>query len=326
MNTNTLQKKLNDFHKGKASFFIDNFSDIAGNQFPGEFNVSGFHKEILLLSDVSKSIWGIDRCLRVQDKIDDCHSFLFHMAIYAESIDLKEKYSNPFTDDRFKQYQTKILHQFLQILKLFGVKMTNVEATCSDGIVIGGTIEGRDKLLKKKYTFPSDTTSIEFLKNKIKLYPIKSIANIDINASEGSLVGPRLEVAYNGIEIGTIVFNCFKLTQGKLVPINYIFGYAIGIERLAAALSKKAFLDIIPRYKQAKNIILKSTSAAKSSLFKEELTNIVFTSEAIATIPNIVTKKQKERLGELKKSLLKNCLNLSIGEDTTRALINHFKK
>jgi hypothetical protein len=44
------------------------------------------------------------------------------MAIYAESIDLKEKYSNPFTDNRFKKYQTKILYQFLQILKLFEVK------------------------------------------------------------------------------------------------------------------------------------------------------------------------------------------------------------
>jgi hypothetical protein len=89
-----IQSQLAVFHRKKVDFVLTDFSDLSGDQFQGEFNVSGFHKEILDLPNKARSIWGIDKCLRIQDSPDSVHSFLFHMGIFAKSIDLKGNYEN----------------------------------------------------------------------------------------------------------------------------------------------------------------------------------------------------------------------------------------
>ena len=122
------------------------------------------------------------------------------------------------------------------------------------------------------------------------------MANLDMDARDGALVGPRLEVAHKGIEIGTIVFDCFKIENCKLKPINYVAGYAIGIERLAISLGKGSLIDDIPRYKKASSLLCKKIKAANSSFFENNLITIIFVAEAIAAISNKLSEKQKERL------------------------------
>ena len=237
-----IKLKLINFHKNKAKSNLDYFSEIANDQFQGEFNVSGFHKEILDLTEKTNSIWGIDRCLRIQDIPDEIHSFLFHMGIFARSVNLENIFIDPFKDPRFHELQKDIISQFLELLSLFKANFQELEITYFDGADFGATNKGRDRILKRRYKFPSDSFSKNFLKGKVKLFPLKSIMNLDINPIEGSLVGPRMEVAYNGMEIATIVFNCFKVKNGVLVPVNYIGGYAIGIERLASSLKGSGFV------------------------------------------------------------------------------------
>ncbi len=326
MNLSHIKSILHSYHKKKASTLIDRFSDIAGNQFAGEFNVSGFHNQILALPNNPQSIYGVDRCLRIQEVPDQLHAHLFHMAIFAKSIDLQENFVDPFRDDRFCQLQKDVISQFLEVLSLFKVNLSNVEITYLDGLTFGGVPDGRSRLLKRKYTFPPDVCSKKLLKSTVKLFPIKTIANLDINAEEGSLVGPRLEIAYNGIEIGTIVFDCFKIQHGKLKPINYVSGYAIGIERLAAALENRELIKTIPRYIQAAKLLAKSSKPAESSLFRKEVLTIIFTAEAIAMIPDKLSEKQRERLRKLKNGTKAELTNLGIDENIFVSLISFFKK
>lgn len=46
MNIATIKSKLNNYHKNNKIIQLNKYSNIAGDQFPGEFNVSGFHKQI----------------------------------------------------------------------------------------------------------------------------------------------------------------------------------------------------------------------------------------------------------------------------------------
>jgi len=326
MNLAIIKTKLEDFHKNKADVFIRKFSDIAGNQFSGEFNVSGFHKQILELPNKPRSIYGIDRCLRLQDIPGNLHSFLFHMTIYAKSVDLQGCYIDPFKDDRFYELQKETISQFLELLKLLKINFKELEVTYLDGFSFGNMPEGRDRLLKRKHKFPPDLISKNVLKDKVKLFAVKSIANIDINATEGSLVGPRLEIAYNGIEIATIVFDCFKIEQSTLRPINYVAGYAIGLERLIASIDSQGFLESIDRYSRALNLLAQNTMAARSSLFKKEVMGIIYATEAIPIIPSKLSPKQKERVRKLKRDLRNEMANLGIDEKMLNLITKFFKE
>jgi len=315
---------LEDFHKDKADLILAKFSDIAGNQFEGEFNVSGFHKEILDLPNKATSLWGIDRCLRVQDLPDSIHSFLFHMGIFAKSMDLVGDYVDPFKDNRFHTLQKEILSQFLELLGIFNIDLGEVEISYLEQITFGGNTEGRDKLLKRKYNFPTDEISKSFLANKVRLIPVKSLENVDINPVKGAFVGPRLEIAYQGIEIGTVVFNCFKIGNGVLVPINYVAGYALGVERLVAALGDKHFFTSIPRYEQARKILANISTTATSSLFEKEAMVVIYGAEVLAHLTKNLSRHQNERARILRKAVKENVAALGINESVIDELVLHF--
>lgn len=324
-NLNDIQLKLENFHKGKADTILKVFSDIAGNQFEGEFNVSGFHEKILSLPNKIGSIWGIDRCLRIQEEPDNVHSFMFHMGIFARSIDLCGNFIEPFQDVRFHSLQEKIILQFLELLDLFNLNLNQVEITYLDQITFGGTSEGRDKLLKRKYNFPVDEISKNLLENKVKLTPVKSLANLDINSVEGALVGYRLEVAYRGVEIGTIVFNCFRIEKNILAPINYVAGYAIGIERLIIALLDKNFLTSVTRYQNARKVLATFSKVANSSLFEKETMTVIYGAEALAYLPKALSRHQREKVRVLRKKITDSLTILGLGEDIFDKIISNFK-
>jgi hypothetical protein len=326
MNIATIKSKLNNYHKNNKIIQLNKYSNIAGDQFPGEFNVSGFHKQILDLVNKPRSIWGTDKCLRIQEVVGPLHSHVFHMGIFAKSIDLQDRFVDPFKDERFHKLQKEIINQFLGLLNLFHINLKEIEISYLDGLSFGGSLIGRDSLLKRKYAFPADAISRDILKNKVKLFSIKSITNIDINAEEGSLVGPRLEVAYKGIEIATIVFDCFKIEHNRLKSINYVSGYALGIERLAAAINGQNLIEVTPRYNRAIRLITKNIKAANSSLFKKDLMIIIFSVETIALIPNNLSKKQKERVAKLKKNLRESLINLGVDQKKLNSLMFFFKK
>lgn len=325
-NPEEIQSALENFHKDKVDIFLGKFSDIAGHQFEGEFNVSGFHDEILDLQNKATSLWGIDRCLRVQDVQDSIHSFLFHMGIFSKSIDLGGNYVDPFKDPRFHTLQKEILSQCFALLDELRIDLSQVEVTYLERITFGGTTEGRDKLLKRKYDFPVDEISKDFLKDKVRLIPVKSLANVDINPVEGAFVGPRLEIAHRGIEIGTIVFDCFKIESGVLVPINYVAGYALGIERLIASLCDKYFLTSIPRYQSAQKILATLSETVTSSLFEKETLVVIYGAEVLAHLPKTLTRHQKERVRTLRKEVTENIATLGINETVLDELILHFKQ
>jgi hypothetical protein len=323
-NQNDIQSELVDFHKGKADIILATFSDIASNQFEGEFNVSGFHEKILALPNKVGSIWGIDRCLRIQDTPDNIHSFIFHMGIFARSINLGGDFIEPFKDSRFHSLQIETISQFLELLDLFNMDLGQIEITYLDQITFGGTSEGSDKLLKRKYDFPADDVSKNLLKDKVRLIPVKSLANLDISPVEGALVGPRLEVAYRGVEIGTIVFNCFKIERGNLTPINYVAGYAIGIERLVAALQDKNFLTSISRYQNARKILTKFSESADSSLFEKETLMVIYGAEVLAYLPKDLSRHQKERVRILRRNITDGLTALGVGEDALNQMTQNF--
>lgn len=324
-NFNEIQSELTNFHTDKAESILTDFSDIAGHQFEGEFNVSGFHEQILALPDTVGSIWGIDRCLRIQDTPDNVHSFLFHMGIFARSVDLRGDFIEPFEDQRFHSLQKEIILQFLKLVDLFSMDFCQIEITCLDQLTFGGTSEGSDRVLKRRYEFPADKISQNLLRDNVGLIPVKSLANLDISPVEGALVGPRLEVAYRGVEIGTIVFDCFKIEKGILAPINYVAGYAIGIERLVAALRDKSFLTSISRYKNARKMLATFSKAADSSLFEKETLIVIYGAEVLAHLPKRLSRHQKEKVRVLRKRIAGSLAVLGLDKSVLHTLISGFR-
>jgi hypothetical protein len=319
--TTDVLSKLARFHTHKADTVLTTFSDIAGPQFEGEFNVSGFHREVLDLPRTAKSLWGVDQCLRIQEVPDCTHSYLFHMGIFARSVDLNGEYTDPFKDPRFHALQKEIIVQFLELLAVLGADLAQLEITYLGEMTFGAS-NGRDKLLKRKYHFPTDNVSKKFLQGKAALVPIHSLANVDVNPVEGALVGPRLEVAYRGIEIGTIVFDCFKIANGRLVPINYVAGYAIGIERLTAVLETGNLLTSIPRYRRANAVLARRCRAAMSSLLEK----VLYGAEALAHIPSALSRHQRQKARSLRKRVAESLAALGGDEAILDELISLFKR
>src|SRR3989338_7290942 len=139
MKPDDLKEKLKEYNVRLGVPILNYTSPIAGNQFPGEFNVSGFHKEVQELTDKEKSFWGIDTCLRLKDKIDNFHSFLFEMGIFAKGVDLQGDFREPFKDERFTKFQEEVITQFMQLLKTFRIETKNLEATYLGSTNIGGS-------------------------------------------------------------------------------------------------------------------------------------------------------------------------------------------
>lgn len=327
MKPDDLKEKLKEYHVRLEVPILNYTSQIYGNQFPGEFNVSGFHKEVQELTGKEKSFWGIDTCLRLKDKIDGFHSFLFEMGIFARSVDLQDDFREPFKDGRFRKFQEEVITRFMQLLKMFGVETNNLEATYLGSTNIGSS-EGRDKTLNREYTFPEDKTAQKILnKFGVRCYPISSLANIDIHPVEGSLVGSRIEIACKGIEIATVVFNFFKMKEGKLIPINYVGGYAIGIERLISVLNeRKDFLSSVPKYVNAFAILKTELPASETFILREDTLMILFGSEVLARVKEIekLSKSQKELFRQFKKKFLESCKNIGIKKASINKLIDFY--
>lgn len=296
MNYQEFKNVLNNFHISKSIKLLEYTSEIAGDAFPGEFNVSGFHTEIQNLENNPSSFWGIDRCLRIQDKPDDFHSNVFHMGIYATAQELHKDFKEPFEDQRFHEFQNDILLQFLELLSLFKIENEDLEITYYAGGNVGNT-DGRDALLDKVYEFKEDAISKKFFtSNNIETFPVHSLANIDIHPINDALVGVRNEVAYKGVEIATIVFDFFKIKNTHLEPINYIGGYAIGVERLYALINNSTISKAIPRYANNLNQIYNDYPGTESVLLKDEALHLLFGQEVVENLENIQLSNGQSKL------------------------------
>lgn len=304
MQIENIKSKLIKFHKNLGVEILSHQSPLTGNQFQGEFNVSGFHKEILDLSKSPKRFFGIDKCMRLKEEVNLHSSYIFEMGIYAESVNLNESFSEPFKDKIFLELQNKTIKQFLALLDCLEIDKSKLEATYLGNITFGVGI-GRDRALQRKYSFQEDIESRRILeKNAIKTFPVNSIQNVDIHPVEGALVGPRVEIAYNGAEIATIVFDCFKIQNGTLIPINYIGGYAMGIERLTLTISdKKDLIEINKQFSEKLNELAKESPAIKSSLFDKEKYIVIYGLEVFNELKNInsLSEGQNKVLNNFKK-------------------------
>ena len=325
MEVEILKNKLNEFHKSKCDEIFGFRDDILEGGFHGDFNVSGFHKEVLKLAEEKNSFWGIDKCLRLEEKIDEFHTYLFDMGIFAKSINLNNSFLEPFKDRRFETFQREIINQFFEMIKSLGLNLRDLEATYFGGCTFGASNDGRNKLLKREYTFPLDVLSKKMLEEeRIISFSVNSISNIDINPIDGALVGPRIEIFYKGVEIATIVFDCFRIKKDILIPINYVGGYAIGIERLLTLLNnKKSILESFENYK----IIIQKVSinhpAINSSQFKSERFVIAYGLEAFSKLKNLcnISEGQKKKILILKKSLNESCSSVGIKETDLVSII-----
>lgn len=325
MNLETLKNKLDEFHKSKCNKLLGFRDNIIGGGFHGDFNVSGFHEEILNLVKEENSFWGVDKCLRIEETADAFHSYLFSMGIFAESINLNCEFSEPIKDKRFRDFQTKIINQFFEMVEWIGLNPEEMEATYLGGATLGNNLQGRDKILKRKYIFPLDKLSEMLLIEKgIKSFPVKSLANIDINPIDGALVGPRIEIFYKGIEIATIVFDCFRIEKNVLVPMNYVGGYAIGIERIFALLNnKQSLLDCFDNYRTVIKKISVDYPAINSAQFKSERFALAYGLEATTKLNSIgsLSDGQKKKIQVLKKALRESCSKLGVKIDYLDILI-----
>jgi len=326
-----IKSTLNQYHKDLGIQSLAYESPLITRAFPEGFNVSGYHKEVSDLAKHKGSFWGIDKCVRLQDIPDEEHSHMFHMGIFAKSVDLHGEFSNPFTDRRFQVFQESILEQFVAAMDKIGIAPSKLEVTYFGGCKVGGSGSGgRDRLLGKTHMFPADTFSVTLLeKHKIKNYSVHSLTNLDIHPWEGALVGPRIEVAYNGVEIATLVFDCFSIQEGKLNPINYVGGYAIGIERLATVVGGgEKMYNVIPRWKKAQAALAKRVPAAVSSLLQKEMLTVLFGAEALASITRNedFSKGQKELLRKLLKRINSACAVLGLDKKGFESLVEKYQQ
>ncbi len=321
-----LREKLHTYHKQLGIHTLDYQSPISGMQFQGEFNVSGYHREVQQLVD--GSFWGIDRCLRLQEEVDGYHSNVFHMGIYAKGTSSSD--SNPLESGHFKQFQSSILDQFIDLLTSLGIDPKNLEATYLERFDIGGQSSvGRDRALKRTYRFQTDNISKLQLENRgVTCYPLRSIQNIDIHPFEMSLVGPRVEVARNGVEFATIVYDCFRIHDGELMPTNYIGGYALGVERLFSTLNEgKEFIEIFDRYSAALEKLAFYVPVARSQLHKTDALTILFGAEALLQIRGVtsISRGQKKTLAKFKKKLDIARQNLGLSEEEFNAIVDFYQ-
>lgn len=294
------EQKIDAFFQKLSIRKIGSFSPLANDNFPGDFNVSGFHKEVYLLVDNPSAFWGIDRCLRIQEQVDKQHSYLFHMLIYAKSVDLDNNFTDPFTDERFLSFQKEIIDTFIALLRALGIDPAMLEATYFAGGEIG-SFGGRDKLLKQHYHFPADNQAKELFEGYgLKMTQISSLDNIDIRSIDEALVGSRVEVSCQGVELATLVFDCFQIKGSQLIPINYVGGFAVGTERLETLLQhSNDFLDVIPRYKSTREKL----GGRLSKNLTPQLREAIYSKEALDEIANVpfLTKGQKELSRRLRK-------------------------
>jgi hypothetical protein len=322
-----LERELTAFHLPLVDEHRRGFSPIAGRHFKNDFNLAGFFPALNALPDRPSSLWGIDRCLRIDEAVDGHRSRLFHMGVFARAIDLEGRFRNPARDPRFHALQRGTLAQFFALIDRLGLDRTRLQATYFGGATLGGHPDGRDRRLRRTYRFPPDDVSGRFLRReRIKRVEIAAIAGLFMLRDEGSLVGPRVEVFFDDLEFATIIFPCFRVHRGALVPINYLAAYGLGIERLMAVTNGRDFLQCVPRYRRARRVIERRTRAARSPLLLRDVTQVIFGIETLAALPNALSRQQRQRVVKMKHELKFYILNLGLTYADIAALFRWFRR
>jgi hypothetical protein len=326
LSVRSLCRKLEKFHRSKAAQHIKNWSPITNNQFAGDFNVSGYLRRYLALADRPSSFWGIDRCLRVWEHVDPHRSHVFHMGLFAQAIYLQNDFKNPWGDFRFHDLQNHILNHFFSLLEFLSIDRKRLEVSYCGGCVLGGHPDGKDRVLKTKYSFPEDRVSKQFLRQrKIRCVGVPSLASIAIIDKEGTLAGIRLEVFCDDVEIGTILFHCFKICRGMLRPINYLGCYGVGVERLISVIKRTDFLHSVRRYAIARKILERRVKVARSSMFDRDVMHLLFGLEALALIPDRLSTRQRKLMQRLKSDVKQIILDLGLSFEDVKELFSFFQ-
>ncbi len=319
-------------------------SPLCNDSFPSTFNASGFHEQIINLHRGGRSfpadgrkLYGVDACARHVDvnSDDEMHKIYFHMAIYAESIrrgkDHRGDFTNPAEDQQFFDFQEKVTGQFFDYITSEGLDMDNIYITFFGGGTVGGGkkdgISSRDDLLGATYDFSRDdggvAAALKYV-DRSRLTPVHSIENIDINSVTGSLVGPRMEVSYGNFEIATVVFDYYEVTEeGKLNPINYLGGYAIGIERLLAAKTGGDLYNrgVVAKGEKILSHVLENEDGClpvvKAPLMKPRVRQLLSTTEAllhICTVPegDVLGTRRRTYMNQMRKAVLKSAESLGL--------------
>ncbi len=249
------------------------------------------------------------------------------MGVFARSLQCESDPGTPGADSRFRKFQQEILAQFFSLLEVLAIPQSRLEVSYFGGALLGGHPDGRDALLKKRHRFPADEVSRDFLKQRgVRSLAVPSIASFFIQPTDGSLVGPRLEVFYDGVELATIMFNCFRLRRGQLDPIHPIGAYGLGIERLVSIIRGKDFLRVIPRYTEGRKIIVRRNPAGRSPLLEREVMHVLYGMETLALLPARLSRAQATQVTRLKGELKWYLLNLGLSFGDIRDLFAFFRR
>ncbi len=322
----SLERRLTTFHRPHADQHLRTFSPIAGGQFKNDFNLAGFFTALNELPDRPSSFWGIDRCLRIEEAVDGFRSRLFHMGVFARAISVEHRAVNPARDARFHTLQHATLTQFFALVDRLGVDRARMRAPYFGGAALGRHPDGRDRQLTRRYRLSADHVSRRALRAAgIDAVGIAAIAGVFMLPEEGSLVGPRVEVFVDDLEFGTIIFPCYRVRHGALMPINYMAAYGVGLERLMSVTSGRNFLDCIPRYRSAKRLIERRIPAARSPLLLRDVAQVIFGIEALAALPPTLTHGQRQRVMAMKRDLKFYILNLGLTYADVNALFRWFE-
>ena len=192
--------------------------------------------------------------------------------------------------------------------------------------VLGVHPDGKDRLLKNKYSFPEDRVSRQFLRQyKIRCVAVPALASVAMADKEGTVAGLCLEVFSDNVEIGTILFHCFKIRKGILRPINYMAGYGVGLERLVSVINQGDFLHSIRRYVLARRILERKVKVTRSSMFDRDVMRLLYGLEALALIPNRVSTPQRTLMRRLKLDTKRLILDLGLSFEDVKELFSFFQ-
>ncbi len=346
-----MKKPIQEFlkyHIGKGNGMA--VSDLCNSSFLGTFNASGFHEKILSMKNGDKG-YGIDNCIRHLDfrNTDEDHKSFFLMGIYAERIarekDEKGSFTDPSVHKQFFDFQAMIINQFFDFIVSVGINIKEVTATFFDGCSIGqaggkgSNSKERDSLLIRPYKLASDGGGLSALDERQldKLFPVRSLSNVDINPVEGALVGPRIEVAVRGFEIATIVFDYYRIENGRLIAIDYLGGYAIGMERLAAALMPNGHLYNTGIMAEARSLLGiyapkngKFPSLIDCPLFKGSINQLLSSIETLIHLSrvdyNVIanSKNRRDLVNELKNTVRSTEKDMGFERKNLRAFVEAF--
>jgi hypothetical protein len=322
----SISSLLNEFHRSKADRYIKKWTPIACDHFRSGFNASGFVRLFFALPDRPSSFWGIDRCLRIWEHTGSHSSHVFHQGVFAQSIDLQKNFKIPWEDSRFHDLQTQTLNQFFSLLEFLSIDDKRLQVSYCGGCVLGGHPDGRDRLLKKKYRFPEDRVSRKFLRQRgIRCVGVPALDSIAMNGPEGTPVGVGLEVFCDDVEIGTILFHCFKIRNGILQPINYLAIYGVGLERLASVINGGNFLESVERYALARKILARKAEVARLRIYERDVLRLLYGLEALAVVPSRVSMSQKRLMQPVKLEVKRLILDLGLSFEDVKAVFSFFQ-